>query len=114
MLRRICFDHECPYKVNGRDKKDDRTCDLYDLSPPFGPQLKINAKSKMDQRREQYVDMPRPHEDPELLRDRILVRKVGAHIASGCCKHEEAYDPDSKMYPPKRHSCTILTRVARI
>src|SRR5688500_7904146 len=108
MLRRICFDHECSYKINGRDNKNDRTCGLRYLSPSFGPQLKINAKCEMDQGGKQNINMPRPHEDPEFLRDRLLVRKVGAHIASGCCKHEEAYDPDSKMYPLKRHSCTIL------
>jgi hypothetical protein len=69
----------------------------------------------MDQRREQNVDVSRTHQDPELLKNRFLVGKVGTHVGARRREDEEKDDAEYEVYPlhelsrivPRiRHGCT--------
>ncbi len=53
----------------------------------------------MYQRRKENINMPRPHQQPKLLRDYVFVRKIDAHILARHRKDDEQQNAEDEVKP---------------
>lgn len=51
----------------------------------------------MDQRGEQYVNVPRPHQQAEFLIDRVLIREILPHEAARHDERDEQQSPENEV-----------------
>lgn len=111
MLKRVSLDDERPDEQTARQKEKCRAGELEDLPSRLRCETHIRSEREMDQRGEENIDMSRPHQNAKLLRDRVLVRKVGAHVAARRRKDEEQDDADDEMDPIHEHrDCRTVRR----
>ena len=99
MLDRVRLPDKCPDKKNACCGEKKRTGILQHFCRRLRSNLIVRSNRQMDQRREQNVNVPRSHEQSQLLRNRLLVGKIHAHEFPGRHKNDEHHEAEDEMKP---------------
>ena len=99
MLKIVCFDAPRPDQNDARHDESSGAGELRNLSPYLRPDLQISSQCQMNDSRKQDINMPRPHQQAQILRDDVLVGKIDAHVPTRHRKNDEQQNAEDEVKP---------------